>query len=321
MQQAPTAPDPTGLGAALRLIGTPNLFRDLTGLDLNQQASAEAFSSALETAKFFGSQAAGLAQQQFQNREMDRNLQRIRDARDQHLITDDQARSLTQTALRSAAGRGTADPPPTSSQAVQRAIQRAAGAANGRVQVTRPSGSVDVRTGDAAASGPIDFDVDPPVTSVQQGTPDTCWAAAAAMLLSWHDRASVTPQAAADRAGTGWRQKLDTDQPLTAAEVVAFLGALGLTAEAPMNYLPRGILHLLQEHGPLWVVGDDGITGDHLTHVRVITGIHGNGTADGTTIRYIDPADGAPHDEPFNDFAGQIDATDAVETAIGIYHS
>lgn len=36
-QQAPDSPDPTGLAAAFKLIGTPNVFRDLTALDLNQQ--------------------------------------------------------------------------------------------------------------------------------------------------------------------------------------------------------------------------------------------------------------------------------------------
>jgi hypothetical protein len=57
-QQVPGSPDPTGLGAALKLIGTPNVFRDLTGLDLNQQAAAAAFSKALETAQFFGRRPA-----------------------------------------------------------------------------------------------------------------------------------------------------------------------------------------------------------------------------------------------------------------------
>ena len=321
-QQVPQEPDPTGLAAALRLIGTPNLFRDLTGLDLNQQAAAQAFSTALDTAQFFGNQAATLAQQQFQNREMDRNLKRIQDARDQHLITDDQARTLTQSALRSAAGGRNSGPAPTSMPAVQRAIQRASTSPSGEVSVTLPAGSVSVRSGDQATTGPITFDVSPAVPAIAQPSPNTCWAAAGATLMSWHRRL-VTPlivTAAADQLGGGWRSLLDADHPLTVAETVSYTGALGLRSEAPMDYLRRGILRLLQTYGPLLVIGDNAIAGDQLVHARIVTGIRGDGSPDGTAVRYIDPADGGSHDETFTGFSAQIDASDAVATNLGVMH-
>jgi len=319
-QQAPASPDPTGLAAALNLIGTPNLFRDLTGLDLNQQAAATAFSSALDTAQFFGTQAAGLAQQRFQNQEIDRNLNRIQTARDQGLITASQARSLTQSALHASAGGAAADPPPSSNAAVRRAIDRAANSPSGSVTVSRPSGTVSVTTGDRSASGPLSFEVSPAPAAIAQPSPNTCWAAAGAILLSWLHRTSLTVTAAADQLGGGWRSMLDADHPLSVAEVVSYSGALGLVAEPPMDYLPRGILRLLQQHGPLLVIGDNAIDGDHLVHARIVTGLRGDGTSDGTTVRYLDPADGGTHDETFTEFLSQIDTSDAVATGLGIMH-
>ena len=321
-QQVPDSPDPTGLAAALKLIGTPNLFRDLTGLDLNQQAAAQAFSTALDTAQFFGTQAAGLAQQQFQNKEMDRNLKRIQTAKDQGLITGDQAQTLTQTALRSAAGGGTQTPPPTASPAVRRAIDRASAAPSGSVTVSRPGGTVQVSSGDRTTAGPVSFDVTPAVPAIGQTSPNTCWAAAGAMLRSWQQRSSppLDIKVVADQLGGGWRQKLDADHALSVAETVSYIGALGLSAEAPMDYLPRGILRLLQQHGPLLVIGDNAIDGDRLVHARIVTGLSGDGTVEGTTVRFIDPKDGASDTEPFTTFTNQIDATDVVDSGLGILH-
>ncbi|GAA1197104.1 hypothetical protein GCM10009664_72050 [Kitasatospora gansuensis] len=317
-QQVPGSPDPTGLAAALKLIGTPNVFRDLTGLDLNQQASAAAFSKALETAQFFGTQAGNLAQQRYANREMDRNLQRVRAAVDDKLITPEQGRELTETFIRSGTGKGAdSKPAPSATPAVRKAIERAAD--SGRIRVSRPSGSVDISSGDRA-TGAVDFDVDPPVGPVTQTSPSSCWAAAGAMLLGWWRRQSLSAESAADELGAGWRAKLDGDQALTASEMTGYAAALGLAAESPMCYLPRGLLRLLEAHGPLWVIGDDAIDGDALVHVRIVTGIHGDGSPDGTRVSYLDPADGQAHEEPFAVFAQHLEAGDAAALNLGIHH-
>lgn len=52
MQNAPTAPDPTGLAQALSLLGRPDLFRDMAGLAGTQQNAAAALQSALSAAQF-----------------------------------------------------------------------------------------------------------------------------------------------------------------------------------------------------------------------------------------------------------------------------
>src|SRR5262249_50330324 len=149
------------------LIGTPNLFRDLTGVDLNIQNAGAALSSALGAAQSFGDQAAKLAQQQYLSKNTDRVLAAIADAKKKKLISDEQAQDLTARALGASLGKPGDDAAPTQSPAVQKAIKRASASENGRVTVKRPSGTVDVRSGtDPAAS--FDVSVDPPVGLVTQ---------------------------------------------------------------------------------------------------------------------------------------------------------
>ena len=99
------APDPTGLGAALTALGTNNIFRDLTGLALNQQNAADALKTSLSAAQGFATKAGALAQQRFLNQELDRSLGHIKAARDKQLISNDQASAISESALRGAIAR------------------------------------------------------------------------------------------------------------------------------------------------------------------------------------------------------------------------
>jgi LysM repeat protein len=106
LQNAPAAPDPTGLAAALQLLGTPNLFRDITGLTENQRNALAAFQAAQETAQFFGGQAADLVLQGKMNKDIDKAIKTIKQARKEDLVTDEQARTLTEGAIRASYGAG-----------------------------------------------------------------------------------------------------------------------------------------------------------------------------------------------------------------------
>lgn len=148
MQNAPAAPDPTGLGAALNLLGTPNLFKDITGLEGNQSNALEALKASLSTAQAFGDKAANLALQAKMSKDIDKTMRAISDAKSQGLISDDQAKSLTQGAIQSMIGAGpTTDPKPLNTQDVEQLTQ-SAGANGAAVKLSRPSGeevSVDAR--------------------------------------------------------------------------------------------------------------------------------------------------------------------------------
>jgi hypothetical protein len=148
MQNAPAAPDPTGLGAALNLLGTPNLFKDITGLEGNQRNALEALKASLSTAQAFGDKAANLALQAKMSKDIDKTMRAINDAKSQGLLSDEQAKSLTQGAIQSMIGAGpTTDPKPLSTNDVEQLTQ-SAGANGAAVKVSRPSGeevSVDAR--------------------------------------------------------------------------------------------------------------------------------------------------------------------------------
>ena len=77
LQNAPAAPDPSGLTAALQLLGSPGIFKDITGLDLNQQNAAAALQGALNTTQFFGGKAADLALQGRMGKDIDKTMRTI----------------------------------------------------------------------------------------------------------------------------------------------------------------------------------------------------------------------------------------------------
>ena len=62
LQNAPAAPDPSGLSALAQLLSNPN-FEDITGLDGTQRNALEALISSFEATTAAGSMAAGLASQ------------------------------------------------------------------------------------------------------------------------------------------------------------------------------------------------------------------------------------------------------------------
>ncbi|CAM3717383.1 hypothetical protein G4177_33875 [Corallococcus sp. ZKHCc1 1396] len=61
IQNAPAAPDPTGVGSLLTALGQVSPFANLTGLDQNQKNALAAMTSNQETARAFGEMATKLA--------------------------------------------------------------------------------------------------------------------------------------------------------------------------------------------------------------------------------------------------------------------
>ncbi|MDI9238770.1 helix-hairpin-helix domain-containing protein [Lysobacter sp. LF1] len=141
LQNAPAAPDPTGLAAAMQLLGTPNLFKDITGLEGTQKNAAAALQGAFDTAQFFGGKAADLALQAKMARDIDKAVKTIDSAKQRGLISDAQAQDLTKNAISGMIGGG-AKPEEQSLNAspeVKQAIKRATGP-GGEVNMSRVSG-------------------------------------------------------------------------------------------------------------------------------------------------------------------------------------
>ena len=160
MQNAPAAPDPTGLAGALNLLGQSGLFKDITGLEGNQRNALEALKSSLQTAQFFGEKAGNLALQARMNKDIDKTMRAIEEAKQQGLLSDEQAKQLTQGAIQSMIGGGPNTEPKAMATDDIKDVTETAGANNAAVKVSRPSGEqveVDARSGGAedSAKGPI----------------------------------------------------------------------------------------------------------------------------------------------------------------------
>ena len=137
----------------------------------------------------------------------------------------------------------------------------------------------------------VKFHISPPLSPVAQtGRPNGCWAASAAMVWGWKHLQSTGMDGIAKVAGSKYETLLTTDAGLSETEVRDFANAIGLQAEVPQSYTVLGFETLLKTHGPLWF----GTKEEQVLHARVVTGIDGDGTPDGTTVHLIDPGDGLP---------------------------
>lgn len=319
-QQIPDAPDPTGLAAAMRALGTNNIFKDLTGVALNQQNAINALKSSIKVGQEFATKAGALAQQKFLNKELDRSIQQIKSAKDKKLITEDQAKSLTESALRGAiGGKKPQGEAPSKSEEVQKAMKRVPGAGKGSIRVTRPDGTVEVTTENGTASSRINVTVNPPVAFMKQTSNSTCWAAGVAMMISWKKSQSTTIESALNSLNGEWFNKYQRDEKLTATEFRGLMAAAGLIEEGPKSYSPEGLSRLMQGKGPLLEVGDDAIAENYLVHVRILTGMKGDGSAEKTTVTLID-ADTGVQTIAYTVFDQRHGAKDVVNTGLGIFH-
>ncbi|HRI34381.1 MAG TPA: hypothetical protein PLD02_11555, partial [Saprospiraceae bacterium] len=103
IQNAPGAPDPSGLAATLGLLGQSNAFKDTTGLEGNQRNAMQAFQSSLDAAQGFAQGAANLEIQKNMERRLDKVINEINSNSN---LTPEQKRQLTEKAFNSYLGAG-----------------------------------------------------------------------------------------------------------------------------------------------------------------------------------------------------------------------
>lgn len=120
------------------------------------------------------------------------------------------------------------------------------------------------------------------VQLIPQPTDVSCWAAAAAMVISWRDLLSLDADGIAQITGRTTATGLDP------AQVRPFANEIGLVYESPQSYSIEGFRRLLDTKGPLWVGAS--VPG---LHAIVVTGIYSDGAEDGsdTYVRISDPWD------------------------------
>jgi len=109
IQNAPQAPEPAGVKAALDAIAKQS-FADITGLAGTQANAAAAFSKAMDTALAFGKEASQLAQQASMTKNIGQNMRAIDKAESENKIDKGDAKQLRTSALRTMTGDTPNDP-------------------------------------------------------------------------------------------------------------------------------------------------------------------------------------------------------------------
>jgi len=136
----------------------------------------------------------------------------------------------------------------------------------------------------------INVRLDVPIVQQQPGS-HNCWEASLAMILAWRQRASVTPE---DITGDSefWNQWCNPGLDLEDDRIFQHYR---LTVDRTyQSYTPEDYARILQDRGPIWVGLDvSRATSTELrAHAVVITGIAGDGTAEGTMVYLNNPGRG-----------------------------
>jgi hypothetical protein len=149
----------------------------------------------------------------------------------------------------------------------------------------------------------------------------TCWATVIAMMTSWKRQQSVSPRQAIEPAGAEFLAKFDAKpegEGLDVGSAGRLYSALGLVAIESLNPSVEGWDKYLRLYGPLYV--DIGYPQGSTTHAVIVTGISGDGSAEGTTITCIDPIPGTFVKRKFSDFLAQYESPGAVSWPYVITH-
>ncbi len=117
------------------------------------------------------------------------------------------------------------------------------------------------------------------VQLVPQPTNMSCWAAGIAMMVSWKNNISISPENIAESLGYEGEMKTGLNPEDTAA-----FTRWGMSWEPPVNYTIEAFAGILRR-GPVWIAAKVGGP-----HVRVIYAMSGDGTPDGTRVSIHDPS-------------------------------
>lgn len=305
MQTAPAAPDPTGLGAAFNLLGKSDVFKDMTGLAGTQANALKALETTSKSVTDLAGLATDLKKQTAMKKDIGKTLKTIQEAEKNKHITKDQAQKLAYSALSSMVGEPTTKPAKLAQQKeVKDLIKSQSQKKAPNIKIKQGAESVEVSEPKICSTETsFDYTVPGLVPIIAQPSNMTCWATVATMMLSWDDKVSYSIETAMDKAGATYRALFDANKGLPAADHEAFATACDMKGEPPMCYTVSGLRELIESHGPLIVVTDEKPGPNWAIHARVIRGIYGDGTVDGTFLRINDPAGGRQYTESFRAFA------------------
>jgi hypothetical protein len=168
-----------------------------------------------------------------------------------------------------------------------------------------------------AMNRPLDYEIPGIVSPLRQPTGMACWATSYTMLVSWRDQTSASIETRLGAIGKKWVDIFKADSGTMAEQEAEFFAAAGLLVEPLANPTLEGWEGLLRTYGPLIVIVDVDPSDKRAIHTLMLTGIHGDGTADGTTVTVVDPARGDKRPLKFSAFLSQYEQGAGRRTASG----
>lgn len=318
IQNVPEAPAPTPLNDFTKLLGQKDLFKDVTGLELNQANALGAFQRSMQTANFFGKMAAAGAKASMANRQSENVMKKVTEAVKSGDMSKEDAKTVIDKLIGSMNGAsGESEKPLTGEKAVKEALNKVVNG-SGKVSVSNDTGDgsqkVEAKfTGKNGSAKSTDVQIDG-VPAVDQVKSKGCWAASLTMLISWQRKETMAIEAVLAEGGPEYLEKYQTNTGIKPSEIGALKEAFKLRDASMGAITPESLSSRLSERGPLWIVVDDDPSEQFSAHARVITGLKGN------MVRFINPAGGVEGEEEFAVLVRQLnELSKGVRSAFGGY--
>ncbi|HEY2372950.1 MAG TPA: papain-like cysteine protease family protein [Gaiellaceae bacterium] len=313
VQNAPGTPAPgAGLAGLSDLLAQSGVFKDITGLDANQQNVLKTYLSNQENAKAFAEMAKEMAMQSHNTQNSGKIMDSITSAKNSGTINQEDAGKLVKDHLQQQidGGAGKKIDAEAAKQAAATPLSKAAIEAashNKDVTASRVDSdgnreSVAIKGGDTSK---VLAEVVGAVPPIRQKVND-CWAVTAAMMVGWKtNNAAISVADVVERAGQHYLALYQAKQTLTGADQDDFLLRLKMVGEPPRSYTLDEYIGFVNTYGPIWITTDSGSRDDDFSpHARVLIRISGTGTPDGvgTDLTFIDPTTGTEVTQPFLEF-------------------
>ncbi|KAK6501434.1 hypothetical protein TWF481_009272 [Arthrobotrys musiformis] len=317
IQSAPTAPDVgAGLKSAglLEVLGKSGAFQDITGLTGNQANTASTYKANIEAAQAAAAGTASNAVAQAHNTSNSSAIMgTITSATDSGFLTKAEAGQLVKEHIQSQIDGGKSQQAaielnksaakPSLSDAAVEAVKSNKSVEASTTDVEGNSSTVKISPGSSKISLQAKVSLAVPIIKQKSGTP-TCWAAAAAMLMSWKAEQSLTTEEAMLRAGDKYSQMYAANQGLLSADKDDFVKAIHMVSEGPTSHAPSDFVAWMKAYGPIWVTTDAKPGATFSPHAKILIQIDGDGNDNGanTIFTWINPANGDTPRQSYKDF-------------------
>jgi hypothetical protein len=314
IQNAPATPAPgAGLAGLNDLLGKSGIFKDITGLEGNQENVLKTYLSNNENVRALAETAKGLQMQDRNTSNSDKIMSALKKAKDSGGISQQDYGSLLKSHLQQLIDGGEsqkAEAEKVKTSLTDAAVKAVDQGKNVKAQKVGPEGALESISIEGSAPENVLAKVNGTIPMLKQENAMACWATVATMMVNWQKQQNLSVPDVLATAGAAWVQKFNDKQGLSSGEKPAFLAALGMIGEAPASYTVQQYIDWMNTYGPLWVTTDAAqASGKFSPHARILIKITGTGSPDGigTNFTFIDPASGSTSTESFAKFVNAFE--------------